>query len=222
MVIVLHGDNQVASRNRLQELKEDYEKRGKEVVFFDGKTATLEQIMLAASTNSLLGEERLVVAEGFFASKKIIRDLGLRLKGVNVIFWEGTELSKTLLSGFPKSWEIRNFPIPQVVFKFLDMLMPGKPQSALRILHTLAGDDAFSLLPLLGWHVRYLIWASTQPDSLNLPAWRKQKLVFQASRFKIEKLYSLHEQLLSLDKSLKTGTNVLPPLVSLELLVIRL
>lgn len=222
MIYVLHGKNQLASRNRLGQLKESFEKGGFSIILLDGKSATLEQINLEVSTNALLGEERAVVVDGFFANKKTLKNLISNLISGNVVFWESRELPKMLLGGLPKNWKVENFPIPQLAFKFLDMLMPGKPQSALRILHTLEEDDAFSLLPLLGWHVRYLIWAGSEPDTLNLPSWRKQKLVFQAAKFNLENLYNLHEQLLNLDRNIKTGTNVLPPLASLELLIANL
>lgn len=222
MIYILHGDNQTASRNRLEQLRGIFKKNGCEVLFLDSKAASLEQISLEVNTNSLLGQERVIIVEGFFSNKKTAGDLASFLASGNVVFWEPRELPKTLLGSFPKSWGAENFPIPQVVFKFLDMLMPGKPQSALHILHTLEEDDAFSLLPLLGWHVRYLIWAGSEPDTLNLPSWRKQKLVFQASKFDVARLYDLHTQILNLDRSIKTGTNVLSPLASLELLVANL
>lgn len=222
MIIILHGDNQVASRNWLSQFKDTFEKKGLQAIFIDGKSVNLEQINQAANTNSLLGEERLVVVDAFFVNKKITKDLVSHVVSGNIVFWEPRELSKTILNSFPKNWRVENFPIPQVTFKLLDALTPGSPQTVMRILHDMKEDDAYSLLPLIAWHTRYLIWAREEPKTLSWPTWRAQKLSFQASKFKLDSLYKFHEQLLNLDRSIKTGTNVLPPLTSLELLIANL
>lgn len=221
MVIVLHGEDQVTSRKRLSDIRAYYEDKNWEIVIAP-KGVSLEEINLSSRAQTLLGESSIVVVEDFFVGKRTTKDLTFHLTSGNVVFWEGRELPKTLINSFLKDWKIENFSIPQATFKFLDALIPGKPQNALRMLHGMLDEDAYSLLPLLSWHTRYLIWAKEEPETLNLPVWRKEKLKNQASRFKIDSLYMLHEQILSLDREIKAGKNVLPPLASLELLIVNL
>ncbi len=183
------------------------------------KGIPLADINLSARSQTLLGGDVIVVVEEFWSGKRKVEKGDL---SGNVIFWEPRELPKTLLSDFPKSWKVENFSIPQVNFKFLDTISPGKPQAALRILHDMQDSDVFSLLPLLSWHIRYLIWANAEPETLNLPSWRVQKLLSQSSKFSLENLYEFHKKLLKLDRSIKTGTNILSPKSSLESLIVNL
>ena len=218
MVVILHGDNQVASRRRLSAIREHYQDKGWEIMNA-AKSVSLEEINLSSNAQTLLGVGTIVVVEEFWSGKK--KAAPTEISG-NVIFWEGRELPKILLNSLPKSWKVENFPITQVTFKFLDTLTHSNPQISLRILHDIQNEDAYSLLPLIAWHARHLIWAKEAPNTLNFPSWRAQKLNSQASKFELEGLYKFHEQLLALDKSIKTGTNVLPPLASLELLIANL
>lgn len=220
MIIVIHGDDQAASRRRLSDIRDNYQNKGWEIMNV-AKGATQEEVDLSSRSQNLLGQEIIVVAEEFFTNKKSAGQISHLTSG-NIVFWESRELPKTLLNSFPKDWKIENFTIPQSTFKFLDALAPGAPQNALRFLHDMEDEDAFGLVPLMSWHTRYLIWAREEPKTLNMPSWRSGKLIAQASKFELDKLYDLHEKLLVLDRSVKTGTNVLPPLASLELLIANL
>lgn len=225
MIIVLHGDNQVASRNRLVGLREDFEKKGLQTIFLNGKTATPEQINIAANTGSLLGGDRLVIVEEFFSKdKKAKESLALHLRGGSVIFWEGKELSKTLINSFPKHWSIEIFNIQKLVFKFLDNISPGKSADALKILHKIfeQHEEVYAIPPLIAWHTRYLIWAKVEPDTLNIPPWRKSKLTAQAAKFEVRQLYNFHQALLNLDRDIKTSRNFLSSESSLDLLIANL
>lgn len=221
MVIIVHGDDQVSSRRRLSDIRDHYEKKGWEIVGTP-KGATLEDIDLSSKSQTLLGQEIIVIVEEFFSNKKSPKTQSSHFSSGNVVFWEPRELSKTILNTFPKNWRVENFSIPQTTFKLLDTIAPGNPQNALRVLHDMAEEDVFGLVPLIAWHTRFMIWAKEESKTLNLPSWRAQKLFTQASRFELTALYEFHGNLLKLDRSIKTGTNVLPPLASLELLIANL
>ena len=228
MVIVIHGDDQSASRKRLSDIRDHYSAKNWKIMNL-AKSTNLDEINLSARAQTLLSESLIVVIEDFWGGKPPKASLakgGRKASPAaivgNVIFWESKELSKMLIASFPKDWKIENFPIPQVAFKFLETLSGGKPQDSIKMLHNMQNDNVFSLIPLVAWHVRYLIWAQEEPKSLSLPSWRAQKLEAQASKFKLEGLYKFHEQLLNLDRTIKTGTNILSPLASLELLIANL
>lgn len=222
MIVVIHGDDEVKSRERFLALKAEYEKNGCELVNLDGKTAKAEEIGMRALTASLLGQSPAVFVEGFFARKKKI-DKGTEALNGEVIFWEGKEISKTILSSLPKDWKIENFAIPNSLFKFLDSLAPGRMQTNVSSLHqVLASVTPEMLLPLLAWHTRQLIWAKEEPQTLALPTWKTQKLTSQASRFDIDALYALHDKVSTLDRDIKTGSAPLPLSSSLDLIVAAL
>lgn len=220
MIIVLHGDNQAASRERFITLREEAQKKGANTVLLDGKSTTWEQIELQSQTTTLLGEESNVFIENFFTGKKakgiVPKD---KIEG-EIVFWESQELSRTLLLKLTKNWKIEFFEFPKLVFRMLDANNPEKPAASLKLLQeVLARQAPESVLPLLAWHTRQLIWAKEEPETLASPSWKKQKLIGQASLFTPGQLYDLHKKLLDLDKSQKTSTNPLPLSSSLDLLI---
>lgn len=222
MTTVLHGQNQVGSRQRLLSLKEEYRKRGFEIVVLNGKATTFSQIQLSAQNFSLLGEGTVVFVEDFFGRKKSEPRRAEEFDG-EIIFWEGKEISKPTLATFPKNWKIESFPFPRAIFRFLEDITPGKPQKCITDLHQLLlTEEAQLVLPLLAWHVRQLLWAKEDTKTLNIPAWKAGRLANQASKFTPEELYLLHQKLLNLDRDLKTGTNPLPLASSLDLLLASL
>ena len=64
-MIILHGDNQVASRQHLTTLKQAATKLGKQITELAGEVS-LELLMPAAESNSLFGSSNLVVIENLF------------------------------------------------------------------------------------------------------------------------------------------------------------
>ncbi|MBI4058658.1 hypothetical protein HY404_00285 [Candidatus Microgenomates bacterium] len=220
MIIVLHGENQIASRQRFNQLKEQFTQKKWQITQLDGKNTDFNQLKLAAISQSLLGNDTVVFIEGYWTKKIKQKRLEIDLAG-EIIFWEGKELPKTLLNSLPKKWRVEDFPLPKLVFKFLESLNPQKPEISLKILDQLLITEAAEMvLPLLAWHIRQLIWASSSPQTFNLPPWRKNKLLFQAKNFQIEQLETLHQSLLKLDRNSKTGASVLPlkPILELALL----
>lgn len=216
MVTILHGNNQVASRNRLVELREEAERKESHVVNLDGKRTDFEQIKIATSTPSLLGQESRVFVEEYFSGKGGNKAVG-EISGT-VVFWEPREIARSHLTNLPKNWKLELFSIPRSVFQFLESLAPEKAKSNINFLHqVLSQNSPEILLPLLAWHIRQLIWVKEDSDAMNAPGWKKQKLENQAKKFKLEELYGLHEKLITLDRDIKTGSVGLPLSSSLDL-----
>lgn len=221
MITVLHGDNQNASRNRFNQLKSDFAKKNWQILTIEGKNTDFNQLNLASSSGSLIGEGIAVfVGQYWSANKKKPSPQGASSLSGNIVFWEPKELLKTIISNFPKNWQVENFVIPKLVFKFLDTLSPSQPKASLNILHSIneSGEGDF-ILPLVAWHVRNLILAKLTPESLNVPSWKSNKLFEQANEFSEEQLFSFHRKLLELDRDTKTGVNDLPLSSSLDLLI---
>lgn len=219
MIILIHGEDEIKSRERLLALKAGFGENGCELVNLDGKTVRAEEIGMRALTTSLLGQSPAVFVEGFFARKKKI-DKEIEALNGEVIFWEGKEISKTILSSLPKSWKVELFAIPASLFRFLDSLAPGRMQTNVSSLHqVLRSASPEMLLPIFAWHTRQLIWTKVDPQTLALPSWKVQKLSAQANRFESDALYLLHSKLTDLDRDIKTGNSPLPLSSSLDLVV---
>lgn len=233
MITILHGDNTVASRDQMVKLKESAKTRGYEIITVDGKKSSFEQITLVSQTQTLLGEAAVFVEE-YFGNKKNIeqrakgkgqkeKSIGYEMLSGTVVFWESKELSQSLINSLPKKWKTQNFSISRKTFQFLDAIMPGNTKKALMLLNeVIQTDTEYVVLPTLAWHVRMLIWAKQNPQSLEGQTWKKQKLIQQAQRFSAGQLLDLHNSLYKLDRAQKTGTLEIPLSHALDLMVFNL
>lgn len=200
MKILLHGDNQVASRQKLKELTKPTKQ---EVVRLDG--AKLDETMLrqALESQSFLGEDKLVVIEGLPA-RSLISILIDELT-TSIILWVNKKITP------PKSFQAELFRTPATIFKFLDFLKPPIPEEAPEL-----------ILYMLCRRVSDLIIAKDKPDLLTLASWQKSKLIAQARIYTLPWLINLHSKLLNLEYEVKTGQNILPLRSSLDLLLATL
>lgn len=65
-----------------------------------------------------------------------------------------------------------------------------------------------------------IIAADMGPKGLEgMQQWQKKRLVQQSKRFTLPQLLSLHQKLYQLDKSIKTGQNLLPLASMLDLIM---
>lgn len=113
---VLHGDNQVASRQKLLDLKKD-----KSVLEFFGADLTVDKLHSVLNTKSLFGPAHTVVIESLFSQRNsaLKKDLVSYLLNhliSDVIIWEGKDVS-TQVKDFS---QVQKFDLPKHIFTFLD------------------------------------------------------------------------------------------------------
>jgi len=228
MFIILHGDNQVASRQKLNELITAQKSAGvEEIIRLDGAKIDQNQLVQEAASTSLFGSNRLVVIESLFSrvksqqKKALLQYLHQSMSDLpEIIIWEPKALTKTDLKSFT-SVQIQEFKLTKTLFSFLDSLRPGNSSASFRLLEKTRQHEADELIFfMLVRQVRLLIQVKDQVA--KLPPWQKQKLTRQANQFSTQQLISLHHQLLEIDRSIKTGKTLLPLSAHLDLLLAKL
>lgn len=220
--IILHGDNQVESRKKLSFLISQAKKKGLEIQRLDGKGLVKSDLLMAARSQSLLSDDRLVVVEDFFAgNKKAVQVLEevAKADGAEFIFWEKSALSPATVKKIQEIARAEEFKIPKSIFRFLDSLSPGNTKAMLSLLHGIKESEAEFVLFMLGRQIRFLIWAKEEPETLALPDWQKTRLIKQAEKFSPDELLSLHRRLLELDRANKHSQLAENLSASLELLL---
>lgn len=224
MIKILHGDNVAASRISLSNLIDQAKKTSKEIVYLDGTKADLGNIRQAMEASSLFADNKLVVIENLLsglksARKQKIEDyLSKTDTPVSLILWEEKELSKTKL--LPNA-DSQIFKLDQIMFRFLDSIVPNNTITLLILLRALKENEASELiLFMIIRQVRLLLIAKDLgSEGLVLAPWQKSKILSQASKFDLEKLKQLYAELLEIDYSQKTGGDAFPLSSRLDLLV---
>src|SRR3989344_5342157 len=119
-MLILHGDNQIASRERFLAARQEAQKQGLNVVELSGDQINLPGLTQAVESKSLFGSANAVFIEGLFSSrpsnakKQIIGYLSKKLNE-NIIIWESKEVTAQV-----KDLPSTKFDLPKYIFNFLD------------------------------------------------------------------------------------------------------
>ena len=234
-MILLHGDDIVASRDKLTQLLTEAKLTDQEVVHLDGFKVNLGEVKQALESTSLFGQQRWVVIEWLFSrqqsydKKQLVDYLKTRnwkLETGNLLIWEGKQLMVSQLKGFSQD-SVREFKLPAPIFQFLDSFAPDQAKRNLLLFEEcLKYSPTEMIFGMLIKRLRYLLVAKSEMKVLvefkELRDWQRKKILSQATRFSVEQLVQLNNDLLEMDYELKTGKSALNLNQKLELVLGRI
>ncbi len=212
MLILIHGDDVVASRKKLAELIEQH--RDSQLVRLNGKLLDEEQFATTTLSSSLFSEKKLIVIES------LLNDLRTKAKQMlvskitdptiphTIIVWEDKPIEKTTCGKYLPTAKEFSFQYPQELFRFLESVGRDSPAHLVSLFHQLVRqEEARMILSMLLRQWRYLIIAKDLGPS-GFPSyqqWQAQKYCTQARYFSPEKLIAAYRQLLAIDYKIKSG-----------------
>jgi len=211
MLIILHGDNIVASRAELVRLKDLA--KDKEIRDINGKDISESELRQAVESLSLFGSTVLVALENIFSplgrKEKLIKlyaDILIQAgKTATIIIWEPKELGKTALTCL-KDANIHLFKTPGIIFAFLDALVPGNARNVIGTYEKAETTEAPELiLYMVQNRVRQLIQVKDGITPNRISGWQLSRLTNQGKSFTMDKLLIMHNRLIELEYSFKTG-----------------
>lgn len=215
-MLILHGDNQILSRQFFVTLRSDAVKQGLQLLELPANTLTLSDLSLALETSSLFGPSNFVCLENFFSrraghAKTEIVDYLKAKNPPSLAIWENKDVSLQLKS-FPVS-SIRKFDLPKYVFRFLEDWSLDNYRFAV------SSTPPELIFSLLVRHLRQLIMVADGITSF--PSWQLPKLKAQSHRFSLSRLLSMYHDLLNLDYSQKTSSSPFDLASSLEVWLVK-
>lgn len=193
-MIIIHGENQIASRNLYLQLKKQAEIAGKQIVTLSGSDLTLSEVMFSSQSQSLLGSTNFVCLEEFFSrrpstEKQKITEYLAKNPTLDIVSWDSKDLS-TALKLFPPAL-IKKFDLPKYIFTFLDSFsLPQFEQS-------LSSAEPEQIIVLLSRRIHDLIIVKTGLG--NYPTWQLTKLKSQSNKYSLADLLKMHQGLLQID-----------------------
>jgi len=230
-LIILHGENLIASRDKLVQLISEARKKDCSIVQLDAlklSPAILEQ---ALESKTLFGEKKLIVVEGLHSlppSKKkrsliqLLATIKSETESFSLVLWEKRTLTKTMLKQFSNA-KIEEYKLSKLIWQFLDGL--GKNEINLKdqltLLHqVLAQEDTHFIFLMIIRQVRLLIKA--KEGNFSGAPFMMTKLKKQSLYFSLPQLLQLHEQLFFIDARLKESRNLLDLKSELDLWLVGL
>ena len=226
-MIIIHGDDYVASRNYLNDLIDSAKTKNQTVTRLEADKLELTQVVQVVESVGFFGADYLLVVFGFFSEPKSKHRENLlnyfkEHQIANIILYESKSLSATNLKAFTQS-QISHHKPSTILFSFLENIKPGNGTKVLTQYQELLDKKTPPelIFALLVRQTRLLIQAG-EPASLKVAPWMKNKLTSQSRVFDEEILLKLHEQLYQIDKNIKPGRNPLALSLQLYNLIIQI
>jgi DNA polymerase III delta subunit len=117
MIILLHGENQSASRRVLSEKISLFQTKGFEIIRITGSKIELAEFKQACESKSLFREKKLLVIENFFTQPKSKQKNEIQSyfqslpSQLDIIFWEGKAMTPTQLRKLPPNTKVYLFKV---------------------------------------------------------------------------------------------------------------
>lgn len=227
MLTILHGENIIASRDKLVELITQAKDKNKSIERLDAKKINPSLLETKLVKQDLFGTERIVVIEELHSlprskQKNLLIEL-IAKNEMSIILWEKRKLTPTMIKKFPQA-KIFEFKLSKTLFKWLDSLNGDKKNQSQQLLifrQTLKTEDPHLCLIMLARQIRMLIQVK---DDENMPGspWMIKKIKKQSQSFNLQQLLNIHHQLLAIDLRQKTSTNTLELDQELDLLLLSM
>src|SRR3989344_4097331 len=131
MIILIHGEDIEKSSSFLHSLIGQH--AGWRVLRHDLKTEEVDLVNLFL-TDTLFSENKLIVLENFFKSKKKIDLKNLpRNQAIKIVIFENDQLSQARIASLPTGAKVFLFKPEPVIFQFFDQLYPGNQLVAFQL-----------------------------------------------------------------------------------------
>lgn len=227
MLTIIAGEDTATSRQKLQELKEQYRQKGYSIDVVS--TADIPDLLKNADgVTNLFGQESIYIAENVSSKykgraktpyKEAVQ-LIAKSNSIHLIDWEEGKSAYDLTTIKKIATTFYEAKPPKNIFELLDACFPGNLDSFLKTLAIVnTSQDIGFIYALLCRHVRKLYLASEGIIDSKTPPWQRGKLSFQAKKWDPKKLQKYYEGLARIDISMKTNTTPYDLRESIELLV---
>lgn len=220
-IILLHGEDNIKSYERLKKFIETARKRSWEVVNLDESARDIKDDLLDAS---LFGAERFFVLRDIKKiTKKVSEWLNQNSDNIvgNLILYSDSKASTTLIKSLPKNTQVEEFTLPVLIWNFLDSIKKGNSKQVLQGFHKIIEKEAperiFIMIVKL---FRDLYWVKTESKSMPFQKWRIDKLKRQADTFSVQEIKEAMSLMANIDIDLKSGFGNI--VSSIDLLLVKI
>ncbi len=214
MVTLIHGDDVVASRNYLLQLKKSL--KDKEQMWIDPQKMAEEEIIQKTQSQSLFSSDRVVFVENG------MNRIDILLAGdADLVIWNEGQATATAVKKLPKDAKIVEFKPPSLIFGYLDSLGPQSAARSIPMMEKVleSGSDEGLVFYMTLKRVRQLTSYLANPSSARMPSWQLDRIKRQAQSFGLPKLLKLYLALLRIDWRIKTGRMQKNYIGSMEFLI---
>lgn len=213
---IIHGDQEIESYKYLTQKTQN-----QAFLTFEASSLDLTSLRQVLSDVDLFGVRPKLFIRGLFSLPKSKKKTALmeeisKYQQDDHILYENKKISDSELKSFSKT-EIICFDPPQIIFKFLESIVPGNYKQSSLLLDELqkTQDDSYVFFMLIA-HFKKLVIVSDNPTLLKAPPFIKQKLQKQSRYFRLPQLIKYLNDLVDIDIRRKEGALPLSLIDSLK------
>lgn len=212
MILLLHGDNTVASQGKIDQLRLDVPKE--QYYPYEAKSLAIETLVQTLSSSSLFGpEKKLVVINNPLGNKTILEQIPAPSEEITLVFCEQKKLTPSQIKSFKSQFSSLTdleFKSDNAIFTFVESIKPGDLRSVDILEKQLGNEAAEVIFTMLVRQFRLLLLSrnnskSGPDDWQKLSSWQLGKISSQAKAFSPEQLRKAYVELEKLDYQNKTG-----------------
>lgn len=224
-IIILHGDNTIASRNELAKIRAKAKENHSDIITVQTKKIAPAELELILGETDLFDTKKTLIIEELHSLPKSKRKTELitllaQPSPHNLVLWEKRLLTKTMLKQFSGT-VVQEFKMSNVLFNWLDLFgKPDQKNKALSLLQEASKKDGeYLCFVMLIRHIRLLLLAKSG-GVIKGPPFMVSKYASQAKQFSEQQLLDLHTKLVEIDEQTKTSTSTLKLQSELDLLTL--
>ena len=208
MITIIHGDDELASRNYFTSQKDE------KSLTFDAENIQLGELEHSLSGSGLFENHTKIFIENLFTRNgikniSVITQILEKFNKPNVFIWSNKLIPAKYLSLFPEH-DSRIFKVPQNIWGFLDNIRPGSKQNVINFQNALKSTEPEIVFAMIVRQFRLMLGllddsGNSIDEMKRIAPWQRSKLARQASLFDTEKLKLSFKKLYAIDKNVKTG-----------------
>ncbi len=222
MLYLIHGEDTVAARRRLDEVLAK-----KTATRIDGRKLDLANFELLTNSSDMFSDKKIIVIENFPTDKSLTNLLKIihTKKDIDVVLYKEEGVDKRMLEKI-KADAVYSFPFPKYFYQFLDGLAPKKG----KVLHELLSkmSDSYTaeqVLYSMIKRVRLLLALTVDSgedmkEVASLASWQEGKIRSQARFWTQDKIISFYKKLYEIETGLKTSGLAMPLKNHLDILLL--
>lgn len=226
MIIILHGENTIKSRDKLVELINQFKANNQSIIRLDAKKLDIPQLEENLLKNNLFGNEEIILIEELHSlprsnkKNELINLIANSTK--DILLWEKRSLTKTMLKKFPQA-KVEEFKLSNSLFSWLDLFNPKTPikKNLLALDQAINANGDYMCFVMLIRQISLLIYTKDGGQPAGAP-FMISKLKKQAQGFSLNQLLKIHEKLFDLDERMKSSKNYLSLAQELDVLTTTL
>ncbi len=214
----IHGENHLASYEKLQEYVNKGRNKGWEVVEISDKNSNVSDML---RSSSLFGGRRLVILKDY----KLLGDQAIELLNTSkeeaeVIIYHTGIIPVTFIKKLKNVKKNEQYKLSKFLWKFIDSFFPGNVKNCLMYFHkSVETDPPEMIFSILSGQIRdmFLVLYSDKP--LPYPTWRLSNIKHQAEKFGKNKIKEVIGELAEIDLKVKSSSSDLKD--ELDLYIVR-